>query len=63
MVSMTSVRGTMSYLALEMLSKNFWNVSYKAIAYNFGMLLIEMVGGRKNIDLTMENSSQAYFLE
>ena len=61
MVSMTSVRGTMSYLALEMLSKIFWNVSYKANVYNFGMLLIEMGGGRKNIDLTLVNSSPAYF--
>ena len=57
MVFMTSVRGTMSYIALEMLSTIFWNVSYKENLYNFGMLLIEMAGGRKNIDLTMENSS------
>ena len=63
MVSMTSVKGTMSYIPPEMLSKIFWNVSYKANVYNFGMLLIEMAGGRKNIDLTMENSSQAYFPE
>ena len=27
------------------------------------MLLIEMVGGRKNIDATVENTSQAYFPE
>ena len=53
----------MGYIALEMLSKNFGNVSYKADVYNFGMLLIEMVGGRKNIDLTIENSSEAYFSE
>ena len=57
MVFMTSVRGTMSYIAPEMLSTIFWNVSYKENVYNFGMLLIEMAGGRKNIDLTMENSS------
>ena len=64
MVSMTSVMGsTMGYIALKMLSKNFGNVSYKADVYNFGMLLIEMVGGRKNINLTIENSSEAYFLE
>ena len=28
MVSMTSVRGTMSYIAPEMLYNFFWNVSY-----------------------------------
>ena len=46
-----------------MLSKNFGNVPYKENVYNFGMLLIEMAGGKKNIDLTMENSSEAYFPE
>ncbi|RVW87571.1 Rust resistance kinase Lr10 [Vitis vinifera] len=62
-VSMTAVRGTMGYIALEMLSRNFGNVSYKSDVYSFGMLLIEMVGGRKNIDATVENTSQAYFPE
>ena len=52
----------MGYIAEEMLSKIFWNVAYKPNVYNFGMLLIEMVGGRKNIDLKMENSSEGYFL-
>ncbi|KAJ9672447.1 hypothetical protein PVL29_025885 [Vitis rotundifolia] len=62
-VSMTTARGTMGYIAPEMLLRNFGNVSYKSDVYSFGMLLIEMVGGRKNIDATVENTSQAYFLE
>ncbi|KAL6321097.1 hypothetical protein AAG906_012869 [Vitis piasezkii] len=62
-VSMTAARGTMGYIAPEMLSRNFGNVSYKSDVYSFGMLLLEMVGGRKNIDVTVENSSQAYFPE
>ena len=61
MVSMTTTRGTMGYIAPEMLSRNFGNVSYKSDVYSFGMLLCEMVGGRKNIDVRVENSSEVYF--
>ena len=46
-----------------MLSRNFGNVSYKSDVYSFGMLLIEMVGGRKNIDVTVKNSNEVYFPE
>ncbi|XP_017972454.1 PREDICTED: rust resistance kinase Lr10 [Theobroma cacao] len=62
-VSMTAARGTMGYIAPEVLSRNFGNVSYKSDVYSFGMLLLEMVGGRKNIDVTVENLSQVYFPE
>ncbi|RVW87477.1 Rust resistance kinase Lr10 [Vitis vinifera] len=44
-------KGTIGYIAPEVLSRNFGNVSYKSDVYSFGMLLLEMVGGRKNIDL------------
>ncbi|KAK8501667.1 hypothetical protein V6N11_000140 [Hibiscus sabdariffa] len=62
-ISMTTARGTMGYIAPEVLSRNFGNVSYKSDVYSFGMLLLEMVGGRKNIDVTVENTSQVYFPE
>ncbi|XVE68653.1 hypothetical protein DITRI_Ditri09bG0086000 [Diplodiscus trichospermus] len=62
-VSMTAARGTMGYIAPEVLSRNFGNVSYKSDVYSFGMLLLEMVGGRKNIDVTVGNISQVYFPE
>ncbi|KAJ9678974.1 hypothetical protein PVL29_021019 [Vitis rotundifolia] len=62
-ISVTAARGTMGYIAPEILSRNFRSVSYKSDVYSFGMLLLEMVGGRKNIDVTVENISQAYFLE
>ncbi|KAE8713867.1 putative receptor-like protein kinase [Hibiscus syriacus] len=62
-VSMTAARGTMGYIAPEVLSRNFGNVSYKSDVYSFGMLLLEMVGGRKNIDVKVENVSQVYFPE
>jgi serine/threonine protein kinase len=62
-VSMTKARGTMGYIAPEVFSRNFGNVSYKSDVYSFGILLLEVVGGRKNVDITMENTSQVYFPE
>ncbi|KAJ9679782.1 hypothetical protein PVL29_021635 [Vitis rotundifolia] len=62
-VSMTTARGTMGYIAPEMLSRNLGNVSYKSDVFSYGMLLLEMVGGRKNIDVTVDNTSQVYFPE
>ena len=62
-ISMTAARGTMGYIAPEVISRNFGNVSYKSDVYSFGMLLLEMVGGRKNIDVTVENTSEVYFPE
>ncbi|XVE64369.1 hypothetical protein DITRI_Ditri07aG0095400 [Diplodiscus trichospermus] len=62
-ISMSTARGTMGYIAPEILSRNFGNASYKSDVYSFGMLLLEMVGGRKNIDVTVENTSQVYFPE
>jgi serine/threonine protein kinase len=62
-VSMTTARGTMGYIAPEVFSRNFGNVSSKADVYSFGILLLEIVGGRKNVDVTVENTSQVYFPE
>ncbi|KAH6777465.1 hypothetical protein C2S51_008777 [Perilla frutescens var. frutescens] len=59
-VTMTAARGTMGYIAPELLLRTFGRVSYKSDVYSFGMLLLEMVGGRKNVDLK-ENNSQVYF--
>ncbi|KAK7847853.1 rust resistance kinase lr10 [Quercus suber] len=47
-VSITTARGTIGYIAPEVFSRNFGNVSYKSDIYSFGILLLEMVGGRKN---------------
>ncbi|CAL5399773.1 unnamed protein product [Camellia sinensis] len=62
-VSMTAARGTSGYIAPELFSRNFGEVSYKSDVYSFGMLLLEMVGYRKNIDVTVENQIQIYFPE
>ncbi|KAG6655975.1 hypothetical protein CIPAW_05G254100 [Carya illinoinensis] len=62
-VSMTTGRGTMGYIAPEVFSRNFGNVSYKADVYSFGMLLLEIVGGKRNVDVTAESTSKVYFPE
>ena len=49
-VSVTAARGTMGYMAPELVYKNIGGVSYKADVYSFGMLLMEMVGRRKNVN-------------
>jgi serine/threonine protein kinase len=61
-VSMTQARGTMGYIAPEVFFRNFGNVSYKSDVYSFGIMLLEMVRGRKNVDV-MVNTSEIYFLE
>ncbi|KAK3006676.1 hypothetical protein RJ639_016944 [Escallonia herrerae] len=63
MVSMTAARGTMGYIAPEVFSRNFWNVSHKSDVYSFGMMLLERVGGRKNTDATVQNTSQFWVVD
>ncbi|XP_062024446.1 rust resistance kinase Lr10-like [Rosa rugosa] len=46
-ISMTATRGTEGYIAPELQSRNFKNVSHKSDVYSFGILLLEMVGARK----------------
>ncbi|KAL7254277.1 hypothetical protein ACSBR1_008639 [Camellia fascicularis] len=62
-VSMTTARGTIGYIAPEVFSRNFGNVSYKSDIYSFGMLLLEMVGEKKDFNVTVQNTNQVYFPE
>ncbi|KAF7806750.1 rust resistance kinase Lr10-like [Senna tora] len=59
-VSMTAARGTLGYIAPEVFSRNFGNVSYKSDIYSYGMLLLEMVGGRKNTSATQDTFQVLY---
>ncbi|KAL1531988.1 LEAF RUST 10 DISEASE-RESISTANCE LOCUS RECEPTOR-LIKE PROTEIN KINASE-like 2.1 isoform X1 [Salvia divinorum] len=59
-VSLTTARGTIGYVAPELINKSIGAVSYKADVYSFGMLLIDMVG--LNRDLRGKNChSSQYF--
>ena len=53
----------MGYIAPEVFSRNFGSMSYKLDIYSFGILLLEMVRDRKNVSVTVENTSQIYFPE
>ncbi|KAL5553144.1 hypothetical protein UlMin_040545 [Ulmus minor] len=60
-VSMMGPRGTIGYIAPEVFSRNFGGVSYKSDVYSYGMMVLEMVGGRKNINVRVDNTSEIYF--
>jgi serine/threonine protein kinase len=60
-VPLSVLRGTVGYIAPEMISRSFGVISSKSDVYSFGMLLLEMAGGRRNSDPNATNSSQAYY--
>ncbi|XP_052485798.1 rust resistance kinase Lr10-like [Gossypium raimondii] len=60
-VSLTAARGTIGYIAPELVYKNLGGISSKANVYSFGMLLMEMVGRRKNVNAFADHTSQIYF--
>ncbi|XP_072958968.1 LEAF RUST 10 DISEASE-RESISTANCEUS RECEPTOR-LIKE PROTEIN KINASE-like 2.4 [Typha angustifolia] len=61
LVSLSAARGTIGYIAPELVSRSFGVISYKSDVYSFRMLLLEMAGGRRNVDPKMKNSSQVYY--
>lgn len=62
-VAMTAARGTIGYIAPEVFSRNFGSVSYKSDVYSYGMLLLDIVGGRKRFNRRAEDSSEIYYPE
>ncbi|KAL6627550.1 hypothetical protein ACP70R_031276 [Stipagrostis hirtigluma subsp. patula] len=60
-VPMSAMRGTIGYIAPEMVSRGFGAISSKSDVYSFGMLLLEMAGGRRNADPHAGSSSQSYY--
>ncbi|KAG8381215.1 hypothetical protein BUALT_Bualt06G0099000 [Buddleja alternifolia] len=48
----TMVRGTRGYLAPEWVSNR--PITVKADVYSYGMLLMEIIGGRRNLDMTYD---------
>ncbi|KAH6781369.1 hypothetical protein C2S51_006662 [Perilla frutescens var. frutescens] len=59
-VTMTIARGTISYVAPELIRRSIGAVSYKADVYSFGMLLMEMVSLKRDLIEKNEDSNQ-YF--
>ncbi|XP_058769034.1 LEAF RUST 10 DISEASE-RESISTANCE LOCUS RECEPTOR-LIKE PROTEIN KINASE-like 2.4 [Vicia villosa] len=60
-VSVFGARGTPGYIAPELFSRNFGEVSHKSDVYSYGMMVLEMVGRRKNIKIEVDFSSELYF--
>ncbi|XP_078149651.1 rust resistance kinase Lr10-like [Carex rostrata] len=61
LVTLNTARGTVGYIAPELISRAFGVISYKADVYSFGMLLMEMASGRRNVDNHAESSNQVYY--
>ncbi|XP_031111859.1 PR5-like receptor kinase [Ipomoea triloba] len=60
-VSITGARGTIGYVAPEVACRNFGAVSHKADVYSYGMMVLEIVSGRKNVEHDVDRNSEIYF--
>ncbi|GMY18424.1 LEAF RUST 10 DISEASE-RESISTANCE LOCUS RECEPTOR-LIKE PROTEIN KINASE-like 2.4 [Fagus crenata] len=60
-IAMVGARETIGYIAPEVFSRSFGGVSHKSDVYSYGMMVLEMVGGRKNIDVSVDCTSEIYF--
>ncbi|XVF09555.1 hypothetical protein REPUB_Repub07fG0104200 [Reevesia pubescens] len=60
-VSMLEARGTIGYIAPEVFCRSIGGVSHKSDVYSYGMMILEMVGGRKNLDVGVSQTSEVYF--
>ncbi|KAF7117198.1 hypothetical protein RHSIM_RhsimUnG0000400 [Rhododendron simsii] len=60
-ISLTGARGTVGYIAPEVFSRHFGRVSHKSDVYSYGMMVLEMIGVRKNISVEVDHSSEIYF--
>ncbi|XP_060172684.1 PR5-like receptor kinase [Lycium barbarum] len=60
-LSMLGARGTFGYIAPKIISRSFGGVSHKSDVYSYGMMVLEMVGGRKNVKGEVSHTSEIYF--
>ncbi|KAJ4837212.1 hypothetical protein Tsubulata_040035 [Turnera subulata] len=62
-MSMKEARGTIGYIAPEVFNRRFGAVSHKSDVYSYGMLILEMAGGRDNAhhDRTEDTTSEKFF--
>ncbi|XWS50752.1 hypothetical protein CRYUN_Cryun12cG0114300 [Craigia yunnanensis] len=60
-VSMLEARGTIGYIAPEVFCRNVGSVSHKSDVYSYGMMILEMVGGRRNVEVGVCQTSEIYF--
>ncbi|KAL5851267.1 hypothetical protein ACOSQ3_006385 [Xanthoceras sorbifolium] len=60
-ICVSATRGTIGYIAQELISRNFGVVSSKSDVYRFRMLLLEIFGGRRNSFAKATRPTKAYF--
>ncbi|XP_022725431.1 LEAF RUST 10 DISEASE-RESISTANCE LOCUS RECEPTOR-LIKE PROTEIN KINASE-like 2.4 [Durio zibethinus] len=60
-MSLYATSETIGYMAPELISRNFGDVSCKSDVYSFGMVLLELASGRRNVDVDAINSSKVHF--
>ncbi|XP_057508805.1 PR5-like receptor kinase [Actinidia eriantha] len=62
-VAMLGMRGTIGYIAPEVFSRNFGGVSHKSDVYSYGMMILNMVGGKNSVDVGVDHTRELYFLD
>ncbi|KAK9683181.1 hypothetical protein RND81_10G121500 [Saponaria officinalis] len=60
-IPMSGARGTAGFIAPEVYLSSLGRVSHKSDVYSYGMLVLDMVGCRKNMNPVAEHSSEQYF--
>ncbi|XP_077244661.1 LEAF RUST 10 DISEASE-RESISTANCE LOCUS RECEPTOR-LIKE PROTEIN KINASE-like 2.1 [Tasmannia lanceolata] len=60
-ISTLDERGTVEYIAPEVLCRNIRRASHKSDVYSYVMMMLEIVGRRKNINARVENMNEIYF--
>ncbi|XP_061948069.1 LEAF RUST 10 DISEASE-RESISTANCE LOCUS RECEPTOR-LIKE PROTEIN KINASE-like 2.1 isoform X2 [Populus nigra] len=60
-ISMIGARGTVGYIAPEVFCRSFGGVTYKSDVYSYGMMVLEMVGQRKDFDIGSLETNEMYF--
>ena len=58
---MLSARGTAGYIAPKVFCRNFGEVSHKSDVYSYEMMVFEIVGERRNIDVENDHTNEIFF--
>ncbi|KAL7260452.1 hypothetical protein ACSBR1_006169 [Camellia fascicularis] len=54
-------RNSLTFHQMGWEALNFGGVSHKSDVYNYRMMILEMVGGRKRIDVRVDQTTEIYF--